>query len=361
LRQGRIIAAGCLVVLAALFAGVAREASSIILERQEVHYETWRLVDGFLKTHRLASLPDGAAILAPNLWGMIARQADVYPGYWQSYINGHSGRSLRVVRTREEFAAAKSAQRYYLEVQQTGDYGAPVLLMTDVVLTEDGEATSRHIFVLSTRRLGNAAVTFLRPLPPAAGSDESGAGSLEVARMPPFAYNAGVFVSGLDIPDGFVTGTPVVQSGLALSPDKMAAFEAAIYDPYASHGVAIEFGRGFSGLETSPDHHWHWSDGPSGDGVINLWNRTKHPVSVAFSACIQTGYAEPAKLVFRFHGATETLTANAQCGKLRREFTLQPGKNELDLKSYAPRLKAPGDRRYIVFGVFDWTVLMLKR
>lgn len=363
LRRGRIIAAGVLAVLAALFAGVAREASSVILARQEVHYATWRLVDGFLKTQRFASLPDGAAILAPNLWDRIPPEAGAYSGYWQNYIDGHSGRSLRVVRTREEAAAAKSGPKYYLEVQQTGDFGAPVLLMTDLVLSADEDATSRHLFVLSTRRLRNAAVTFLRPLPPqAAGSpDERGTGSLEVARLPPFSYTAGVFVSGLDIPDGFVTGTPVVQSGLALSPNKMAAFQANPYIPFASRDVPVEFGQGFSGLEVGPGHYWNWSNGPSGDGVINLWNLTKHPVSVAFSACIHTGYAEPSKLVLRFHDTTETLTANVQCGNIRREFTLQTGKNELYIKSYAPRLKAPGDPRYIVFGVVDWTVSVLKR
>jgi len=362
LRRGRIIAAGVLALMAALFAGVAREASSVILARQEINYATWRLVDGFLKT-RIASLPDGAAILAPNLWDEISPQAGVYRSYWQDYINGHSGRSLRVVRTREEIASAESGSKYYLEVQQTGDFGAPVLLMSDLAFSADGDATSRHLFVVSTRRLLNAAVAFVRPLPAqAAGSpDESRAGSFEVAQMPPFSYTAGVFVAGLEIPDRFVTGTPVVQSGLALSLYKMAAFQTSPYVPFVSRSVSVEFGQGFSGLESGPGHYWHWSDGPSGDGVINLWNRTKHPVSVAFGACIHTGYAEPSKLVLRFYGATENLTANGQCGNIRREFTLQTGKNELYLKSYAPRLRAPGEPRYIVFGVSDWTVSVLKR
>jgi hypothetical protein len=114
-------------------------------------------------------------------------------------------------------------------------------------------------------------------------------------------------------------------------------------------------------LETGSGTYWRWSDGPSGEGVINLWNRTKDPVSVAFSACIQTGYAEPSKLVLRFHGATETLTASTQCGNIRREFMLQSGRNELFIKSYAPRLKTPNDPRYIVFGVFGWTVSTLER
>jgi hypothetical protein len=363
LRRGRTIAAGVLAVLGALFAGVAREASSVILSRQEDNYATWRLVDGFLKTPRFASLPDGAAILAPNLWERNSPQPDNYPDYWQNYINGHSGRSLRVARTREEIAAAGPGPEYYLEVQQTGDFGAPVLLMSDLTLSADGDATGRHLFVLSMRRLRDAAVTFLRPLPPQAtgSTEESGAGSLEVAQMPPFSYTAGVFVSGLDVPDGFVTGSAVIQSSLALSPNKMAALGSSPYVPFVSRGVSVEFGPGFSGLETSPDHYWHWSNGPSGEGVINLWNRTRHPVSVTFSACIHTGYAEPSKLVLRFHDTTETLTANAQCGNIHREFTLQTGKNELYLKSYAPRLRAPGDSRYIVFGVDDWTISVLKR
>jgi hypothetical protein len=362
LRRGRIVAAGVLAVLAALFVGVAREASSVILERQEVHAATWRLVDGFLKTQRFASLPDGASILAPNLWDSVPPEPGIYLNYWQNYINGHSGRSLRVVRTREEAAVSRPGPRYYLEVQQTGAFGAPVLLMTDWVLSGDDEATGRHLFVLSIRRLRNAAVTFLQPLRSQATGplEESGVGSLEVAQMPPFSYTAGVFVSGLDIPDGFVTGSAVIQSSLALSPNKMAAFDASPYIPFASRGVPVEFGRGFSGLEIGPDHYWHWSNGPSGDGIINLWNRTKHPVTVAFSACIHTGYAEPSKLILRFHDATETLMANAQCRNIHREFTLQTGKNELYLKSYAPRLKAPGDSRYIVFGVDDWKISILK-
>jgi hypothetical protein len=363
LRRGRVIAAGVLAILAAVLVGGAREASSLILMRQEVHYATWRLVDGFLKTPKFASLPDRAAILAPNLWDRIPTRADIYPSYWQDYIDGHSGRSLRVVRTRAEFAAAKPGPKYYLEVQQTGDFGAPVLLMSDWVLSADEEMTSRYLFVLCTRRLRNAAVAFLRPLPPqASGSpDESGAGAMEVARMPPFSYTAGVFVSELDVPDGFMTGTPVLQSGLALNPDKMAAFDARPYVPFASRDIPVEFAQGFSGLETGGGHYWEWSDGPSGSGAINLWNRTMHPVSVAFSACVQTGYAEPSKLILRFQGGAETLTANAACAPIRRELTLQAGKNELYIKSFAPRLKAPADTRYIVFGVFDWKVSTLKR
>lgn len=363
LRRGRIIATAVLAFVTALYVGVAREASSVIVGRQEVYYSTWRLVDGLLKTQKFASLPDGAAILAPDLWDPTQVGQGVYPSYWEEYVNWHSGRHLRVVRTRDEAAAAKSGTQYYLEVQQSGDFGAPVLLMSDLVLSADGEFTSRHLFVLSTWRLRNAAVTFLEPLPPQTdgSSDEHGAGFFEVARIAPFSYTRGVFVSGLDIPDGFVTGTPVVQSGLAQSPDKMEAFEVSPYVPFASRAISVDFGQGFAKLETGSGTYWRWSDGPSGEGVINLWNRTKDPVSVAFSACIQTGYAEPSKLVLRFHGATETLTASTQCGNIRREFMLQSGRNELFIKSYAPRLKTPNDPRYIVFGVFGWTVSTLER
>ena len=115
--------------------------------------------------------------------------------------------------------------------------------------------------------------------------------------MPPVSYNAGVFVSELDVPDGFMTGTAAIQSGLALNPDKMAAFDARPYVPFASRDIPVEFAQGFSGLESGGGHYWEWSDGPSGGGVIDLWNRSGHAVSVAFNACVKTGYAQPSKLL----------------------------------------------------------------
>jgi hypothetical protein len=367
LRRGRAVIAGILALLTALCVALTREASSAVLRSYRAQYATWRLVDGFLKTERFGSLPAGAVILAPNLWDRIAPAWELYRDYWQQYMMAHGRRPIRVVRTYEELAAANARPglMYYMEVQQTGDFGEPVLLLTDLVPVADGGFASQSLFILSTRRLQNAALAFLQPLRrDSAGPDESGIGSLEVSPVPPFRYSAGYFVSVLNIPDTFTTGTAFVQSGLALSRNKMEAFQTVVYNSFGATGspaVAIDFGPGFSGLESSPGHHWHWSDGASGEAAIRLWNRARHPVSVVFNACIITGYAQPSKLLLRFRDTAEALKANAQCGNVRRELALQPGSNDLYIKSYAPRLNAPGDPRYMVFGVFDWTVSVQSR
>ncbi len=74
-----------------------------------------------------------------------------------------------------------------------------------------------------------------------------------------------------------------------------------------------------------------------------------------FNACVKTGFAEPSRLILGFQGKQDVLTANNTCVPVEREWALAPGKNTLTIHSDAPNLPtAPGDPRYIVFGLFDW-------
>jgi hypothetical protein len=127
-----------------------------------------------------------------------------------------------------------------------------------------------------------------------------------------------------------------------------------LQDP-ASGNVRIEFGNGFSGPEHSHAHYWRWSAGRSGTGEVIFWNQTSQQLKVHFNACVKTGFAEPSRLTLGFQGKQDVLTANNTCAPVDREWALAPGKNTLTIHSDAPNLPtAPGDPRYIVFGLFDW-------
>ena len=183
----------------------------------------------------------------------------------------------------------------------------------------------------------------------------------QVARVPALRRAAGGFVSSVQVPDGFYAGTAYLLPGAALSRNKLEAFETRLYDPNTVTSipqVSIEFSDGFSGLETSPIHRWHWSDGASGEGTIVLRNASAGPLPVVFQACMTTGFPEPSRLTVQFRDEpAENASASHDCIPIRRRWVLEPGTNPVHMKSWAPRLPSGADTRYLVFGVVDWHVL----
>ena len=172
-------------------------------------------------------------------------------------------------------------------------------------------------------------------------------GSLR-ARIPEGRYEHGAYISQLQIP-GLIAGT------------------ARLTDPETIPPLSpiLEFQRGFSAAERSPDgHYWRWSDGKDGEGELNLVNLSSYPLTVRFRASLQFNpgpEGAPRRTAFDFTlpHSSETIAA-APGDTIERIWQLSPGSNRILVKCHAGRLPAPGDPRYIVFGIRDWSVVPVE-
>ena len=359
------VAALC-AVIAMVVCGLSREASALVLSSEANAYSTWELVDLLMRSRTFAEVKDGSTIIAPNLWDNLDPTWDRYSDYWSEYVYAHAGRKITILRTMPELKQMPRAPRkmLYLEKQLDASSGQPVLLLSDLyAVPGQGAAAigSSFVSVLSEQPLNGSGLVFEQTGGEGGkveSVDQLPMGFLEEAPVISRADGSG-FVSTLNVPDNIVSGSAyLVGNAASLSSNKLTAFHRRPYEPMrdteGGGRIVIDFGRGFSAYESDGVHQWHWSDGQSGTGEIVISDLAAQPVEATLEFCVVTGYAQPSKLLLEFQGKPETVPPTEGRCPLARRLTFQPGPNRLLIHSFAPRLLAPNDPRYIVFGVRDW-------
>lgn len=344
-------------LLAGGLALISRQATALVYTRQESSYTPWRLIDIFLKSRQFDAIPNGSVIVAPTLWDKLTPDLASYENYWRQYVFLHSRRSIDVVRLMPAVMPAGAARLYYLELQELPE-STDACLLFETLSADPGQKLlqSRAVTVISSKSFTGDALVLLHI--PDSGPMAGGLNSsniLKVVRLLPI-FDRSAFVNTVNLPEAFMPGSVYVVSSAAVSANKLLMVQRGFDSPAANmagDAMAITFDRGFYGEEASPEHHWHWSSGPSGTGYLTLWNKTSHPLKARFQASILTQYSKPAQVEVSFNNKVETLTVTNGI-VFRRTWLLKPGGNFLVIHSYAPRVDAPKDPRYIMFGVYDW-------
>jgi hypothetical protein len=357
----RTLAAVALASASFVLCVASREVSLLVVSAQERDYVSSRMVDLFIESKSFAAIPNHSLLVAPSLWDTPTLDATDDADYWQHYINLRTARRLRVRARLPDESQIEPGGMYYIEHQRSPD-GAR-LLISPLHMGPNGDGpVSDSLTVISQDPMDDGAVVF-QQRSDAAGQNLVDMGVLR-ARLLQSHYDGTMFVATIGVPEGFVPGSAYVVSreaalgarklnGLGRSPDE--TLNGAL-----SAKVGIEFGDGFSRLEQSDSHYWHWSDGASGTGVVNLLNRSGSPLKIVLAGCITTGDAQPSQVLFRLAGESATSAGNNACSPFSRVWTLAPGINALSIHSDAPRLKAAsGDPRHIVFGLFDWKLSLI--
>jgi hypothetical protein len=334
-----LLACGC----AGIGAATAMTNDAIYREVAELS-DKWKLVDLLAGTRWFAALPPNSVFLAPGLWDNFPTPTWEHGGdYWSAYFSGWAGRPVRVIRdlSRLPDLLNRKTPVFYCEHQWLPGRLDAVLVIDPIlgISPTDGNARSNSLLLISRANPASMAVEYRSSGSAAAGSGAL-SGPLHV-RIPEWRYEHGAYISQLALPD-LIAGTARVT-------DPESGFQP---------GPLVDFQRGFAeATEHSADgHYWHWSDGKDGEGELNLVNLSTHPSAVRFRASLHFDPQERrAAFDFILPNSSETIDA-APGETIERVWQLSPGSNRILVKCHAGRFPAPGDPRYIVFGIWDWTL-----
>jgi hypothetical protein len=326
-------------VCAGVSAANAMSNDAIYREYAELT-DKWKLVDLLAGTRWFAALPADPVFVAPGFW-------DTFPPptwphgdeNWNTYFSGWAGRPVRVIGDPSLIPALLSRKTpvFYCEHQWLPGRLDAVLAIDPIlgISPADGNARSNSLLLVSRADPANMVVEYRA----------SSSGAAIRARIPEARREHGAYISQLTLP-GLIAGTARLTDPETVPPP----------------GPFLEFQRGFSGTERSADgHYWRWSDGKDGEGELDLVNLSSHPVAVRFRASLQFNPQE-ARTAFDFilPHSSETIAA-APGDIIERVWQLSPGSNRILVKCHAGRLPAPGDSRYIVFGIRDWSLVPVER
>jgi len=339
-----LLALGC----AGIGAANAMSNDAIYREYAELT-DKWKLVDLLAGSRWFAALPPDSVFMAsPDFW-------ETFPSlywphtdeYWSAYFSSWAGRPLQVIRnpSRIPDLLSRKTPVFYCEHQWLPGRLDAVLAINPIlgVSPTDGYARSDSLLLIARASLADAAVEY---------RSSAAEGTLR-ARIPGWRREHGAYIARVSIP-GLIVGTARL-SGRETVPQ----FSQPVWD--------LHFLRGFSAAteESEEGHYWRWSDGPDGEGEMDLVNLTSHPLTVRFRAGLLFHPGPPGapqRTAFDFllpHGS-ETITA-APGDTIERVWQLSPGSNRIRVKCHAGRFPAPGDSRYIVFGVRDWSVVPVEK
>ena len=350
LRRIPVAAWTATAVLAAVcaVAGAASAMSNDALYRQFLASSNkWKLVDRLAQSRWFAALPAHSVFLAPGLWDNFPLTAWItQDDYWTEYFSGWAGRPMRVVRLPREVPDLLGRREpvFYCEHQWLAGRLDAVLAIEPVVsISPAGEAVSDSLLLVSQGSHGlspaGMEVEYRTPASDAAGTGLLRAQIAEWRRDPD-----GAFLAQLPLP-GLIAGTArIVDAGGGALPA----------------GPIVQFQRGFSpGTERdAKGQYWRWSDGADGTGELNLFNPSARPVTVRFRAGLHF-YPGHAAFELILPQGSESFTAAAG-ETIERVWRLAPGANRVIVKCHAGRLPSPGDPRYIVFGLWNWSLTPLE-
>jgi hypothetical protein len=337
----RVAIALLALVCAAVGAANAMSNQAIYREFAEVT-DKWKLVDLLGGSRWFAGLPSGSVFIAPGFW-------DTFPtptwphgdAYWSAYFSGWVHRPVQVIRDPHRIPDLLSRRTpvFYGEHQWLPGRLDAVLIVDPIreISPTDGNFGSDSLLLISRFDSTGMVVEYRSSAP-------DGGGPLLVripeARLDP----GGGYIAQLPIP-GLIAGTARLTDP----------------EPPPPPDPILEFQHGFSAAtERSGDgHYWRWSEGKDGEGELDLVNLSSQPVAVRFRASLLFHPQENARRTafdFILPYSSETIGA-APGDTIERVWQLAPGSNRILVKCHAGRLPTPGDSRYIVFGVQDWSVV----
>jgi hypothetical protein len=340
------LAAALFGILGALvFAGAAMNAiaNQGVERKQEQHYVQWKLMNALFRTAVFRAMPNGSVVIAPTLWDGIEYVTwNDLDKYWTDYVRGHSGRPIQVVQR----APANShdlmtlGRLYCAQVQRPFDDENGLLLLAQLKAGKGDDPSepflSNQVALIGERDYKDAVLSTVTRDP---GSDDASV----VRKDPPvdFRFDNGVYVARIDRP-GMVADSWQIISGKFL--------------PAGGPRFEVILTSGFSTMETDDSgDYWIWSDGANGTGVLDIVNRTGGPRTAQFATQVTTNSTQPTAFDLVIQGRPETV-AFRDNEVFERLLTLVPGHNEIRFHSHGPRLAAPGDTRYLVFGLRQWRV-----
>ena len=115
-----------------------------------------------------------------------------------------------------------------------------------------------------------------------------------------------------------------------------------------------EWGDGFSILEGTSENNWRWC---SSVGTLIINNPSDKERKLNLKANFVTGHPELANLKIESTLLTENLKINVDGYTFEKEIVIPPGRYVIKFSCDARRLDAPGDPRFIVFGIKNFQVV----
>jgi len=333
--------------LAAIGAGVVLLAWLLLLRHRPVEVaNAGDMLDALVNTGFFASLPADASLIAPALWEGVSDANAPGTVDWTKYLSRRAGRPVHVWRQTDLLfdLVRQSAPVFYCQRQWLQDRRASALLLYRLHEAPDSKPplASDSIAIVSPTKLLHLAVEYRSSRP------EGGQISDRTYDVPlgKWREQGGAFLGEVY--------TPGCQPGTALLVDDESgdALQAA---------VDVLFQRGFTAnTERNAGHYYRWSDGADGEAGFDLVNTRNRPLTVRFQAVVRFNPVVKTG-TFELISAAGTETVHIGNGGLfERVWTLEPGSNAFLIKCHEPRVPAPGDLRYIVFGFWDWSLSFLN-
>ena len=123
----------------------------------------------------------------------------------------------------------------------------------------------------------------------------------------------------------------------------------------ALNPLLLNWGGGFSGLESSADKTWRWS---SQTGELTLNNYAERPRTVSLEMAFATGHKEESDFVLSGL-ISEQLKINENPRLYSKTVTIPPGNHVIRFTSNASRVDAPLDPRVLIFRIENFRLTQL--
>jgi hypothetical protein len=127
---------------------------------------------------------------------------------------------------------------------------------------------------------------------------------------------------------------------------------------YAALRPVLADWSGCYGQEMRVDGPWRWC--PQ-SGVLSVENLSTRSQSVRLDMILSTGHAVPYRMSIRGPQVDERLDVTRYGARFVRIIRVPPGKAQIQFRSDAPRVDAPNDPRYMVFGVSRFSFTLVKQ
>jgi len=329
--------------LAVFVCGVLTSISNQGLTRQQQQsYLKWRVVNALLKSAPFREMPEGV-VVAPTLWeGIEYVTWEDTDQYWTDYAKGHSRRYIQFLRappvnSRDLIAAGRL---YCAQIQPTFDGQNAVLLFARLRAANDADGeqafVSDRLSVIGDIDYKHAAVSMVTR-----GPHRDDAPVPRQVAVGAFQFENGAYVATLDQPGMVADSWRVISNTFIPIPNPL---------------LEVVLQSGFSRLEMDDaGQYWAWSNGSSGTGVVNIINRKATPQGARFITRVTTASTKATKFDLEIQGRPESAWFHDN-EQFERVLILQPGDNEIQWHSNGGRIAAPGDDRYLVFGLRMWSV-----
>ncbi|EFL51124.1 conserved hypothetical protein [Solidesulfovibrio fructosivorans JJ]] len=312
-RSRKGLAAG-LAVLAAAVALVNASVNASVLESKIAAASRWRMARLAVKSPDFDALPDGATLVAPDLFAPVNVEI-THPGYWDAWFAHRTGKRLHVLE----------------RIDPVAPPGLPVYALRRLSGPTDA-ATS--LLLARVTRLGPPRPDPYAPRPdqPALLADAASVISDATNRYPDILYeDAGVWrlISAMAMGRRKLSETTL--TGRAIPVDSLAMVPSWRLAVGAPSDLTLRFGEGCSPPEHSISGPIVWI----GDsGVLRLTNSGGQPVAARL-ACNLVAMT-PVRVLVTGPGFTKEIDARALSTPVTLPLRLPPGKSRLEMRVLPP-------------------------